>query len=67
MTGIPATFENNKLDENVIPILKEIDVNVTSDHTETSQQIGKAKIHSTRTMVRFANQKFAKKVLFNTK
>lgn len=28
MTGIPATFENNKLEENVIPILKEIDVNL---------------------------------------
>ena len=67
MTRIPATFENNKLEENVIPVLQETDVNVTSDDTETSQQIRKAKIHSTRTIVRFANQKFAKKVLFNTK
>ena len=66
MTRIPATFENNRLEENVIPILKETDVNVTSDDTETSQQIRKAKIHSTRTMVRFANQKFAKSFI-NTK
>ena len=37
MAGIPDTVENNKLEENVVQVLKKVDVNVLSKECHISQ------------------------------
>ena len=66
ITDIPDAVEN-KLEENVIEILKEIDVNVTGNDNEACHQISKIRNHPTKTIVRFVNCRFALKALFNRK
>lgn len=53
--------------ENIIQILKEIKPNVTSNNIEACYGIGKIKNHSRKATVRFINQEYAKKALFNKK
>ena len=36
MAGIPDTIENNKLEENVVQVLKKVDVNVLSKECHIS-------------------------------
>lgn len=56
ITDIPNPVENNKHEENVLQLLKEIDVNVTSNDTETCHVISKTKSQSKKKVVRFFNQ-----------
>lgn len=67
ISDIPVTDENKKPEENVIQILNEIDINVTSNGIKTHHRIGKTKNHFKKKLVRLGNQRFAKKALLSKK
>ena len=67
MTGIPGDVEDQDLEEKVIKILGKIEANVTSKDIEACHQVGKSRINSKKTIIRFVYRKFSKKALVNRK
>ena len=69
ISGIPDSVNTEDLEESVTEILRDIDVNVTTNDIEACHRVGKRdnKIGSTKTIVRFVNRKNAKQALYNKK
>ena len=65
--GISNEIQDIELQGKVIEILDKITVNVSSKDIEACHRIGKSKVNSKKTIIRFVNRKYAKKALLNRK
>ena len=67
ITGISDDFSDQNLKSKVVEVLNEIHVDVSRSDIEACHRIGRSKNSSKKTIVRFINGKYAKKVLLNRK
>ena len=67
ITGISDDVSDQNLKSKVVEVLNEIHVDVSRSDIEACHRIGRSKNSSKKTIVRFINRKYAKKVLLNRK
>ena len=67
ISGIPDSVQDSDLESTVISILSDIDVNVESREVKDCHRIGESNNGSKKTIIRFVNWKYWKKVLLNRK
>ena len=67
ISGIPDSVQDFDLESTVTSILSDTDVNVESREVEGCHRIGKSNNGSKKTIIRFVNRKYYKKVLLNRK
>ena len=64
---VPDNVEDEKIEEKVIEMLQKIEANGSIQDIEACHRDGKSKNNSKKTIIRFINRKYVKKVLLNRK
>ena len=67
VSGIPDSVWDADLESTVTSIISDIDVKVESGEVEDCHRISKSNNGSKKTIIRFVNRKYYKKVLLNRK